>query len=90
MNIGTELWLFAVSLGAGALVGMLGMASGIFIVPVLAGAIPASYLFFIFGMILLSRRHSLRPAARRRGDWVRVTRIAHSAATSPIGWSACR
>jgi uncharacterized membrane protein YfcA len=97
MNIGTELWLFAVSLGASALGGMLGMASGIFIVPVLAGAIPASYLFFIFGMILLlsalillSRRHSLRPAARRRGDWVRVTRIAHSAATSPIGWSACR
>ena len=111
MNTGTELWLFAVSLGASALGGMLGMASGIFIVPVLtmfghvdirsaigasivsviacscssaapflkgrltnvrlaivletattagalggvllAGAIPASYLFFIFGMILL-------------------------------------
>jgi hypothetical protein len=35
MNIGTELWLFAVSLGASALGGMLGMASGIFIVPVL-------------------------------------------------------
>jgi uncharacterized membrane protein YfcA len=31
----TELWLFAVSLGASALGGMLGMASGIFIVPVL-------------------------------------------------------
>ena len=111
MNTGTELWLFAVSLGASALGGMLGMASGIFIVPVLtmfghvdirsaigasivsviacscssaapflkgrltnvrlaivletattagalsgvllAGTIPASYLFFIFGMILL-------------------------------------
>src|SRR5258708_15067355 len=35
MNIGTELWLFAVSLSASALGGMLGMASGIFIVPVL-------------------------------------------------------
>ena len=32
MNTGTELWLFAVSLGASALGGMLGMASGIFIV----------------------------------------------------------
>ena len=111
MNTGTELWLFVVSLGASALGGMLGMASGIFIVPILtmwghvdirsaigasivsviacscssaapflkgrltnvrlaivlemattagalsgvflAGAIPASYLFFIFGMILL-------------------------------------
>jgi uncharacterized membrane protein YfcA len=111
MNIGTELWLFAVSLGASALGGMLGMASGIFIVPVLtmwghvdiriaigasivsviacscgsaapflkgrltnvrlaivletattagalsgvllAGVIPASYLFFILGVILL-------------------------------------
>lgn len=28
MNSGTELWLFAVSLGASALGGMLGMASG--------------------------------------------------------------
>jgi uncharacterized membrane protein YfcA len=35
MNTGTELWLFAVSLGASAVGGMLGMASGIFIVPVL-------------------------------------------------------
>ena len=35
MNTGTELWLFAVSLGASALGGMLGMASGIFIVPIL-------------------------------------------------------
>jgi uncharacterized membrane protein YfcA len=31
-----ELWLFAVALGASALGGMLGMASGIFLVPVLA------------------------------------------------------
>jgi uncharacterized membrane protein YfcA len=35
MNAGTELWLFVVSLGASALGGMLGMASGIFIVPIL-------------------------------------------------------
>lgn len=35
MNPGTELWLFAVSLFASALGGMLGMASGIFIVPIL-------------------------------------------------------
>lgn len=111
MNTGTELWLFAVSLGASALGGMLGMASGIIIVPVLTlwghvdirsaigasivsviacscgsaapflkgrltnvrlailletattagalsgvllvGTIPVSYLFFIFGVILL-------------------------------------
>src|SRR6266404_474141 len=35
MDTGFVLWLFAVSLGASALGGMLGMASGIFIVPVL-------------------------------------------------------
>ena len=35
MDIGFALWLFAVSLGASALGGMLGMASGIFIVPIL-------------------------------------------------------
>ena len=35
MNGGFALWLFAVSLGASALGGMLGMASGIFIVPIL-------------------------------------------------------
>jgi uncharacterized protein len=35
MNPWLGLWLFAVSLGAGALGGMLGMASGIFIVPIL-------------------------------------------------------
>jgi uncharacterized protein len=35
MTLGFSVWLFAVSLGASALGGMLGMASGIFIVPVL-------------------------------------------------------
>lgn len=35
MNLGFTLWLFAISLGASALGGMLGMASGIFIVPIL-------------------------------------------------------
>src|SRR6266404_2653083 len=35
MDTGFALWLFAVSLGASALGGMLGMASGIFIVPIL-------------------------------------------------------
>jgi uncharacterized membrane protein YfcA len=35
MDNGFALWLFAVSLGASALGGMLGMASGIFIVPIL-------------------------------------------------------
>jgi uncharacterized protein len=35
MPLGSELWLFAVALGASVLGGLLGMASGIFIVPVL-------------------------------------------------------
>lgn len=35
MDLSYTLWLFAVSLGASALGGMLGMASGIFIVPIL-------------------------------------------------------
>src|SRR3954454_1080536 len=35
MDNGLALWLFAVSFGASALGGMLGMASGIFIVPIL-------------------------------------------------------
>jgi uncharacterized membrane protein YfcA len=35
MTIGFTVWLFAISLGASALGGMLGMASGIFIVPLL-------------------------------------------------------
>ena len=138
MNAETELWLFAVSVGTSTLGGMLGMASGIFIVPILtifghidirtaigasivsviacscssappflkarltnvrlaivletattagalsgvllAGAIQRSYLFLIFGVILLLSAHqmlakrldpvlastSLRPAA---GMW---------------------
>lgn len=36
MDSGFTLWLFAVSVGASALGGMLGMASGVFIVPILA------------------------------------------------------
>ena len=35
MSGGFEIWLFVMSLGASALGGMLGMASGIFIVPLL-------------------------------------------------------
>jgi uncharacterized membrane protein YfcA len=35
MNAGFGLWLFGVSIGASALGGMLGMASGVFIVPIL-------------------------------------------------------
>lgn len=35
MDLGYTLWLFVVSLGASALGGVLGMASGIFIVPIL-------------------------------------------------------
>ena len=138
MNSETQLWLFAMSVGTSAFGGMLGMASGIFIVPILtifghidirsaigasivsviacscssaapflkarltnvrlaivletattagalsgvllAGAIPRSYLFLIFGVILLLSAHqmlakrldpvlastSLRPAA---GMW---------------------
>src|SRR6266436_8575769 len=34
-SVNSVLWLFAVSLGASALGGMLGMASGVFIVPIL-------------------------------------------------------
>jgi uncharacterized membrane protein YfcA len=42
VEVGLGLWLFAVSVGASALGGMLGMASGAFLVPVLAtfGGIP--------------------------------------------------
>src|SRR6266481_1202479 len=36
MDAGFALWLFGMSVGASALGGMLGMASGIFIVPILA------------------------------------------------------
>ncbi len=35
MTTGSVLWLFVVAMGASALGGMLGMASGIFIVPIL-------------------------------------------------------
>ena len=35
MNSETQLWLFAMSVGASAFGGMLGMASGIFVVPIL-------------------------------------------------------
>jgi hypothetical protein len=35
MSVGTEIWLFSASVIASALGGMLGMASGIFIVPIL-------------------------------------------------------
>jgi hypothetical protein len=35
MAVGFEIWLFAVALGASALGGMLGMASGVFVVPIL-------------------------------------------------------
>src|SRR5262249_16326413 len=138
MNTETELWLFAVSVAASALGGMLGMASGIFIVPiltifahvdiriaigasilsviacscisaapflksgltkvrlaivlemattagalsgvVLAGAIPTSYLFLIFGAILLLSAHQMlekrrdptlasTPASTGRSTW---------------------
>jgi len=140
MNSQTQLWLFAMSVGASAFGGMLGMASGIFIVPILtifghidirtaigasivsviacscssappflkarltnvrlaivletattagalsgvllAGGIPRSYLFLIFGLILLlsarqmlAKRHgtalastNLRPAAGVKGN----------------------
>lgn len=129
MNPETELWLFAVSVAASALGGMLGMASGIFIVPmltifgyvdiriaigasivsviacscssaapflkgrltnvrlaivleiattagalsgvVLAGVIPTSYLFFIFGMILLLSAHQM--LAKRRNTAIAST-----------------
>jgi uncharacterized protein len=129
MNTETELWLFAVSVAASALGGMLGMASGIFIVPiltifghvdiriaigasivsviacscssaapflkrrltnvrlaivleiattagalsgvVLAGAIPTSYLFFIFGTILLLSAHQM--LAKRRNPTLAPT-----------------
>ena len=35
MNSAAQLWLFAMSVGASAFGGMLGMASGIFVVPIL-------------------------------------------------------
>ena len=146
MNSETQLWLFTISVGASAFGGMLGMASGIFIVPILtifghidirsaigasivsviacscssaapflkarltnvrlaivletattagalsgvllAGAIPRSYLFLIFAVILLLSAHqmlakrrdsaltsaSLRPAAGSELPFVTVAR----------------
>jgi uncharacterized membrane protein YfcA len=54
MSTGTELWLFAVSLGASALGGMLGMASGIFVVPVLTiGAYSQAHFHSAFGPDLI-------------------------------------
>ena len=135
MNSGTQLWLFAMSVGASALGGMLGMASGIFIVPILtifghidirtaigasivsviacscssappflkarltnvrlaivletattagalsgvllAGGIPRSYLFLIFGLILLlSARQML---AKRRDSALASTSLRPAA-----------
>jgi uncharacterized membrane protein YfcA len=43
MSVGTETWLFSVSVIASALGGMLGMASGIFIVPILTIFAPCRY-----------------------------------------------
>jgi uncharacterized protein len=132
MSTETEVWLFAVSVAASALGGMLGMASGIFIVPiltifghvdiriaigasivsvvacscssaaaflkgrltnvrlaivleiattagalsgiVLAGAIPTSSLFFIFGIILLLSAHQM--LAKRRNPTPASTRVS--------------
>jgi uncharacterized protein len=67
MNTENELWLFGVSLGASALGGMLGMASGIFIVPVLTmfghvdirGAIGASIVSVIACLCSSDPRHTL-------------------------------
>ena len=135
MNAETELWLFAVSVGASALGGMLGMASGIFIVPILtifghidirsaigtsivsviacscssaapflkarltnvrlaivletattvgalsgvllAGAIPRSYLFLKFGVILLLSTHQM--LAKRRDSGLTSTSLRPAA-----------
>jgi uncharacterized membrane protein YfcA len=137
MSLGTELWLFAVSLFASALGGMLGMASGIFIVPILtmfghveihsavgasilsviacscggaatflkerltnvrlaivletattagaltgvllSGLIPASYLFFIFGLILLLSAQQM--LAKRRDPAVAAAPIMTGSST---------
>ena len=135
MNSETQLWLFAMSVGASAFGGMLGMASGIFIVPILtifghidirtaigasivsviacscssaapflkarltnvrlaivletattagalsgvllAGAIQRSYLFLIFGVILLLSAHQM--LAKRRGSALRSTGLRPAA-----------
>jgi len=135
MNSETQLWLFAMSVGASAFGGMLGMASGIFIVPILtifghidirsaigasivsviacscssaapflkarltnvrlaivletattagalsgvllAGAIPRSYLFLIFGVILLLSAHQM--LAKRRDSALASTSLRPAA-----------
>ena len=135
MNSQTQLWLFAMSVGASAFGGMLGMASGIFIVPILtifghidirtaigasivsviacscssaapflkarltnvrlaivletattagalsgvllAGGIPRSYLFLIFGVILLLSTHQM--LAKRRDSGLTSTSLRPAA-----------
>ena len=135
MNSETQLWLFAMSVGASAFGGMLGMASGIFIVPILtifghidirtaigasivsviacscssappflkarltnvrlaivletattvgalsgvllAGAIPRSYLFLKFGVILLLSTHQM--LAKRRDSGLTSTSLRPAA-----------
>jgi uncharacterized membrane protein YfcA len=61
MNSETQLWLFAMSVGASAFGGMLGMASGIFIVPILT----------IFGHIGIRSDSNQFPA---RALWDRTIR----------------
>ena len=58
MNSETQLWLFAMSVGVSAFGGMLGMASGIFIVPILT----------IFGHIGIRSRLESVPRARVVGS----------------------
>jgi uncharacterized membrane protein YfcA len=55
MDAGFGSWLFVMSVGASALGGMLGMASGIFIVPILT----------LFGSVDLPHGHRRK---RRLGD----------------------
>ena len=70
MNTVTELWLFAVSVAAA------GALSGV----VLAGAIPTSYLFLLFGAILLLSAHQM--LAKRRHPIPAST----SASSGPFSW----
>jgi uncharacterized protein len=70
MNTATELWLFAVSVAAA------GALSGV----VLAGAIPISYLFLLFGAILLLSAHQM--LAKRRNP----TPASASASSGPFSW----
>lgn len=76
MDSGFAIWLFAVSLGASALGGMLGMAGGIFIVPILAifgdvdihVAIGASIVSVIACSCGGAAPHEMRPVS-----WVRTS-----------------